>query len=243
MTVNEVSKRTGVSIRTLQYYDKIGLLKATAYTPSGYRQYDEAALGILQQILLYRELEFSLKDIQRILNSPDYDRTKAIRQQITLLEMKLAHTQALIAFAHALIQEGDKNMEFSAFDRSKMDAYAREAKASWGNTPAYREFAEKDKHRTREDNSALGQQLMAILAVFGTYQDRALNDPAVTAQVEALQRFITEHYYTCSNVILAQLGQMYGDGGEFTQNINAAGGPGTAEFASRAIAAYCEERA
>ena len=74
MTVNEVSKLTGVSIRTLQYYDKIGLLKPTGYTKAGYRLYDDTALERLQQILLFRELEFSLKEIKEIIESPSFDR-------------------------------------------------------------------------------------------------------------------------------------------------------------------------
>ena len=88
MTVNEVSKLTGVSIRTLQYYDKIGLLHPTDYTEAGYRLYDDAALETLQQILLFRELEFPLKDIKEIIGSPDFDRSKALEQQIELLELK-----------------------------------------------------------------------------------------------------------------------------------------------------------
>ena len=81
MTVNEVSKRTGVSIRTLQYYDKIGLLRAAGRTEAGYRLYDDAALERLQQILLFRELEFPLKDIQKIVENPAFDRQKALAQQ------------------------------------------------------------------------------------------------------------------------------------------------------------------
>lgn len=77
MTVNEVSKLAGVSIRTLQYYDKIGLLHPTGYTDAGYRLYDDADLERLQHILLFRELEFPLKDIKMIVNSPDFDRSKA----------------------------------------------------------------------------------------------------------------------------------------------------------------------
>ena len=76
MTVHEVSKLAGVSIRTLQYYDKIGLLHPTGYTDAGYRLYDDADLERLQQILLFRELEFPLKDIKAIINSPDFDRSK-----------------------------------------------------------------------------------------------------------------------------------------------------------------------
>lgn len=90
-TVNEVSKLTGVSIRTLHYYDTIGLLKPTDVTESGYRLYDDIALERLQSILLFRELGFPLKEIKVILDSPDFDRSKALEQQITLLEMKREH--------------------------------------------------------------------------------------------------------------------------------------------------------
>ena len=82
MTVNEVSKLTGVSIRALQYYDAIGLLPPAGYTEAGYRLYDDAAMERLQQILLFRELEFPLKEIKRILDSPNFDRSKALEQQI-----------------------------------------------------------------------------------------------------------------------------------------------------------------
>ncbi len=85
MTVNEVSKLAGVSIRTLQYYGKIGLLHPTGYTDAGYRLYDDADLERLQHILLFRELEFPPKDIKIIVNSPDFDRSKALEQQIELL--------------------------------------------------------------------------------------------------------------------------------------------------------------
>ena len=75
MTVNEVSKLTGVSIRALQYYDTIGLLPPAGYTEAGYRLYDDTAMERLQQILLFRELEFPLKEIKRILDSPNFDRS------------------------------------------------------------------------------------------------------------------------------------------------------------------------
>ena len=99
MTVNEVSKLAGVSIRTLQYYDKIGLLHPTGYTDAGYRLYDDADLERLQHILLFRELEFPLKDIKMIVNSPDFDRSKALEQQIELLRLKKEHIENLMNFA------------------------------------------------------------------------------------------------------------------------------------------------
>ena len=78
MTVNEVSKLAGVSIRTMQYYDSIGLLKPAEYTESGYRLYDDTAMERLQQILLFRELEFPLKEIKEIVTRPDFDKEKAL---------------------------------------------------------------------------------------------------------------------------------------------------------------------
>ncbi len=120
-TVNEVSKLTGVSIRTLQYYDKIGLLEPTEYTESGYRLYDDTALETLQQILLFRELEFPLKEIREILSDPDFDRNRALEQQITLLTMKKERLQNLIDLAREIQLEGVKKMDFSAFETEKID--------------------------------------------------------------------------------------------------------------------------
>ena len=141
MTVNEVSKLTGVSIRALQYYDKIGLLHPAEYTEAGYRLYDDTALERLQQILLFRELEFSLKEIQSILQSPDFDRDRALDQQICLLTLKKEHIENLITFARGLKQVGGMNMDFSAFDTAKMDEYATKAKEKWQHTNAYQEYS------------------------------------------------------------------------------------------------------
>ena len=132
-------------------------------------------------------------------------------------------------------------MEFKEFDTSRIDEYTRRAKESWGDTPAYHEFETKNASRTARESGDINNQLMALVAGFGALQDLPVDDPAVQAQAAKLQAFITEHYYTCTKEIFAQLGQMYGAGGEFTANINAAGGPGTAEFAARAIEAYCKE--
>ena len=88
MTVHEVSQISGVSIRALHHYDKIGLLPATEVTDAGYRMYDDTALERLQQILLFKELQFTLKEIKAILDSPDFDRGRVLEQQIQLLELR-----------------------------------------------------------------------------------------------------------------------------------------------------------
>ena len=240
MTVKEVSDLTGVSIRTLHYYDQLGLLPAAGHTDSGYRLYDDAALERLQQILLFRELEFPLKDIQRILTNSAFDRRKALAQQIELLTLKKQHLESLISLAQKTLTTGGTYMDFTAFDTQKIQEYTRQAKQQWGATPAYKEFEQKTAHQTAQEAANMGSRLMEILAVFGGMQHKSPAAPAVQTQVKALQAFITEHYYTCTKEIFAQLGQMYGAGGEFTANINAADGPGTAEFAAKAIEVYCQ---
>ena len=240
MTVNQVSQLTGVSIRTLQYYDKIGLLPPTGRTEAGYRLYDDTALKQLQQILLFRELEFPLKEIQQILENPEFDRFKALDQQITLLTLKKQRLEALICLAKNIYATGGNAMNFAAFDTQKIREYTEQAKKEWGATPEYREFEEKSAHKTRAEMKDMGAQLMEIVAAFGRLQTNSPAAPIVQAQVKKLQDFITTHYYTCTKTILGQLGQMYGAGGAFTENINAVGGAGAAEFAQKAIAVYCQ---
>lgn len=241
LTVHEVSKMTGVSIRALQYYDKIGLLPPAGYTDAGYRLYDDTALERLQQILLFKELEFPLKDIKRIMESPNYDKTKALEQQIEFLLLKKEHIENLITLARGIKSTGGTTMNFKAFDTSKMEEYARQAKSAWGTTREYQEFEKKSSGRTPEEEKALGQQLMGIFKEFGALKEKDVSDPAVVEQVKKLQNYISEHYYKCSDSILSQLGAMYAAGGEFTANIDAAGGPGTAGFVNEAIQAFCKK--
>ncbi len=237
MTVHEVSKLTGVSIRTLQYYDKIGLLHPSKYSDAGYRLYADTDLERLQQILLFRELEFPLKDIRSIMESPDFDKNKALAQQITLLQLKKDHLENLIN--SAIKMSGATYMDFSAFDKSRLEEYAARAKAAWGNSPEYREYEEKAKNRTPEENQILAAQCMRICREFGEIKGTDPSSEAARTLVIKLQRFFTEHFYTCTDKILSGLGMMYASGGEFTKNIDAYAGEGTAVFMKEAIQAYC----
>lgn len=241
MTVHEVSKLTGVSIRTLQYYDKIGLLHPAEYSDAGYRLYNEKDLEKLQQILLFRELEFPLKDIREIIDSPDFDRDRALKQQIELLLLKREHINNLITLARGIQLTGGRGMDFTAFDTKKLDEYARQAKESWESTKEYKEFEAKNSNRTLSEMRSMGDQLMSMLAEFGKMKDKDPADSVVQAQVKKVQEYITENFYTCTKEILYSLGSMYAGGGEFTKNIDDAGGVGTAEYAAEAIKYYCKE--
>lgn len=239
MTVHEVSELTGVSIRALHHYDRIGLLHPAEITGAGYRLYDDTALERLQCILLFKELQFSLKEIKDILDSPDFDYSRALDQQITLLQMKKEHLENLINLAREIKQIGVKKLDFTVFNTKKMDEYAKRAKESWGQTPEYREFEEKSKDRAKEDERKLWAGLMEIFTEFGSMKGSSPSGSAAQRLVKKLQDYITEHFYTCSDEILAALGNMYAGGGEMTDNINHAGGEGTAEFAAQAIKVYC----
>ena len=241
MTVNEVSKLTGVSIRTLHYYDQIGLLQPTGITESGYRQYDDTALERLQQILLFRELEFPLKEIKKILDSDGFDRKKALEQQIELLTLKKEHLENLITFARGIKRTGVKAMDFKVFDKSKLDEYAKKAKEQWGDTEAYKEFEQKNKDRSESDMKHITKGLMQVFAEFGEMMDKKADDELVQGLVKKLQDYISTHFYKCTPEILRCLGKMYAGGGEFTENIDAVGGEGCAKFAADAIEIYCSK--
>ena len=239
MTVHEVSKIAGVSIRTLQYYDKIGLLHPSGYTDAGYRLYDVGDLERLQHILLFKELEFSLKDIKEIINSPDFDKDKALEQQIELLKLKKEYIDNLLNFAIGLKTIGIDHMDFKAFDRSKLDEYAKQAKLLYGNTPEYKELEEKQKTRSEESENLLMDRFMLIFKEAGKIKDSDPSSPEAQETVKKIQDFITENMYNCTNEILSGLGKMYSAGGEFTKNIDTYGGEGTAAFLDKAIQIYC----
>ena len=238
-TVNEVSKLTGVSIRTLQYYDQIDLLKPTEYTESGYRLYDDAALERLQQILLFKELEFPLKDIKDIITRSDFDKTKALAQQIELLELKKEHIENLLNLCRYLKARGVRHLNFDAFDTKKLDEYSKKAKEQWGQTPEYKEFEEKSKNWTKEYESGLMADFSKLFEEFGTMKEMDPASAEVQSQVKKVQDFITKNMYTCTNDILYGLGTGYVGGGELQENIDKMGGEGTAVFIFNAIKIYC----
>ena len=241
-TVTETSRLTGVSVRTLHHYDAIGLLKPTQITQAGYRLYDEDALMRLYLIIVYRELGFPLKKIAALLDAPDFDRNRALEEQIALLEKKRERLQNRIYFARGLQLTGVNNMDYTDFDYQKIDDYSTQAKAMWGKTDAYKEYEQKAGGRSKETSKALGDDLMALFVQAGTLRNQDPGSAEVQAWVAQLQSFISQHYYTCTKPILKSLGEMYAGGGSMTENIDNAGGHGTGEFARKAIEIYCTEK-
>lgn len=238
-TVKELAKLCHVSVRTLHHYDAIGLLKPTKVTEAGYRLYDEAALERLYLILLFRELGFPLKEIQGILDAPDYDRNRVLEQQVELLKAKVSHLQNRIHLANGIKMMGVKYLEFNNWDPKKIDEYQAQAEAIYGKSEAWQEYTQKAKGRTKEQEKDLGTGVMDLFTRLGGMRELGADAPEVQAWVKELQEYFTEHFYNCTPQILLGLSEMYAGGGSMTENIDAAGGKGTGEFARKAIMIYC----
>ena len=237
-TVKEVSKLAGVSVRTLHHYDAIGLLTPSQITNAGYRLYDDAAIEKLSMILVFRELGLSLKEIGDILHAPDFDRNRVLEKQIALMQDRVGKLQNRIALAKGILTVGVKYMDFEGFDPKKMDDYSAQAKALYGKTDAYKEFQQKSKNRTKEQEKGLGAQVMDFFARLGQMRPCDPGCEDAQAWAKELQDFFTAHYYNCTPQILASLAESYAGGGSMTENIDKAGGAGTGTFAKEVIDIY-----
>ena len=240
MQIKEFAGFTGVSVRTLHYYDEIGLL-APAFVDrsTGYRFYDENSLLRMQEILFYRELDFSLKSIGEILSSPNYDKNKALKEQKHLLTLKKERLERLISAIDGAVK-GENVMK--AFDNSEFEKHKDEAKEKWGKTDAYKEHAERTKNYSKQKWNDLTEGMDHIMAEFAVCMRKVKTPDSTEVQnlVKMLQDHISENYYLCTNQILAGLGQMYVADERFKRNIDKHA-DGTAEFICEAIEIYCRK--
>ena len=240
MQIKEFAIATGVSIRTIHYYDEIGLL-TPAYVDkiTGYRYYDENSILRMQEILFYRELDFSLKSIKEILTSPNYDKNKVLNEQKELLILKKERLEKII-FAIDAAMKGENVM--SVFDNSEFEKYKNEVKEKWGQTEAYKEHSEKTKTYSKEKWNNLASGMDQIMAMFSVCMKNGDEANSIEAQelVRKLQNHISENYYHCTNEILASLGGMYVADERFKNNIDKHA-IGTAEYISKAINFYCKK--
>lgn len=159
-TISQVASLTGISTRTLQYYDEIDLLRPSELTPSGYRLYDDEALQKLQQILFYKELNFKLNEIKEILQKPEYDKIEAFKKQKKLLSLKRNRIDKLIALLEKL-EKGEACMSFKEFDLSEyieaLEQFKKDKSEEvirhWGSLENFSQFIQK----VRDDESKLAQ--------------------------------------------------------------------------------------
>ena len=224
MQIKEFAQQIGVSVRTLHYYDEIGLLKPSEVdAQNGYRFYDERSLERMQEILFYRELDFSLKTIAQILSSPDYDKQQALTRQRKLLLAKKERLERLIDALDSM-EKGEGFMKPNNEYEDLKNKYAEEVRQRWGSTDAYKE--------SQQRNTDFSQAASLLDAVFEEFAE--LDRSGISPDDEA-----ADNFYTCTNEILAGLGQMYAADVRFKNNIDKHG-EGTAEFVSQCIKSYCK---
>jgi DNA-binding transcriptional MerR regulator len=250
LTVSEVSKLSGVTVRTLHHYDEIGLLRPSSRSRAGYRLYGDQDLQRLQQILFFRELEFPLEEILRILRDPDFDLHSALVMQRQLLSERAVKVRALIEAVDAALESLEKGTVmtkeemfevFGDFDPAK---YEEEARQRWGHTEAYKESARRTKRYGKKEWAAIkaesGEALDEMVKLMKA--GRKPEDPAAMDAAEKQRLSIDRWFYPCSHQMHRMLGEMYLQDERFTQFYERIA-PGLARYNRDAIVANADRAA
>ena len=231
-TVHEVAKLTGITARTLHYYDEIGLLKPSIITEAKYRQYTDDDLTRLQEILFFREVGFALKEIKELLDSPHYVRSEALERHVLILEAQKERIEALISLVKDTIN-GNKEIKFSAFSNAKIlelqSQFQEEVLEQWGNTESFREyktmFSSHSKQIQEKEIESFYSMARNIFEKLAMYENRP--------------QYISEHFYECNKQILSNLGVLYITDERFTTFINRFSSGNLAAFFNEAIQIFC----
>jgi MerR family transcriptional regulator, thiopeptide resistance regulator len=216
LTVGAVAELTNVTIRALHHYDEIGLVQPSQRTAAGYRLYDTGDLERLQTVLFYRELGFSLDDIDTLLRDPGFDRGDALREQRKLLEAEAHRYRRMVEAIDAAIDAHERGIPmeneamFEVFGEQQR-AYRREAEQRWGDTDAWAQSRRRTADYTERDWLDLKAESEAItLRILEVYRSGADPDSAEAMDaVDAHRQQISRRFYACSHEMQVHLGDMY----------------------------------
>jgi DNA-binding transcriptional MerR regulator len=246
-TVNKLANLAGISVRTLHYYDEIGLLKPSFTKENGYRFYEEKELLKLQQILFFRELEFPLEEIIKIVNAPDFNKLEALVDQKKLLELKKKRIEGLLtAITKTILSlKGGETMSnddtFSAFNDPTYQKHKDEVEERWGKTDAYKQSMERVGKMSKADLERVkveGEEIARSTAECMT-KGFASDSPEVQKQVDRFYQHL-RHFYEPSYAMFKGLGQMYVDDPRFTE-VYEKRAKGFAIFMRDAMSYYADE--
>ena len=245
-SIGETAKLVGVSVKTLRYYDNVGLLKPAKISESGYRYYTSDEISTLYQILFYRELEFSIEQIKVILSSPDNDKLECLKKHQKLLLMKKAHIEQLIETINQTIK-GEKTMNKKSNITineiiSMKQKYADEVVQKYGNTKEFLQSEQRENSRNDSQKELVLAEQEEIFDLFAFLAGKNSEPESEEVQevVEKWLDFICQNYYDCSLEIFRGLGEMYVLDERFKDYLNRHG-EGTAELMSKTIAYYCKK--
>ncbi len=242
MRINEVVKLTGVSARTLQYYDEIGLL-IPQKLDNGYRDYTEENLEKLQKILFYRFLKFKLNDIRELLEG-DFDNLKILEQQRELILREKEKFEVILHNIEKTISnyKGEQTMtieeKFNGFKKEDLNKYENQAVEKYG-----KDTIEESKKRQSGREEIVTEEFNEVFRSMARFKDENVDvaEKEVQSKVEDLYNNMNEYAFDCSIEVFSYIGKGYVHNPEFKKNIDKFG-EGVAEYTSKAIAKYCSDR-
>ena len=244
--IHKLAKLAGVSVRTLHYYDQIGLLKPGRVADNGYRWYEGKELMRLQQILFFRELDFPLSEIKRILDGRDFKIAAALADQKKLIELKRKRLAGLVKTIDKTIQNlnnktnmDDKDL-YNGFSDEEMKKFSEEAKQRWGNTEAYKQSTARVAKMSKDDMAKIQAEGDALMREIAANMAKGPKSPEI-------QKLIAQHYanlrhfYEPNLKMYRGLGQMYVDDPRFGKYFEKYAA-GLAKFMRDAITAFCDSQ-
>ncbi len=251
-TVKAVAERAGVSVRTLHYYDDIGLLKPASVSASGYRLYTDADLERLQQVLFFRALDFSLQDIQSVLENPGFDRKQAllthkkmllererrIRTLVRTIDRTIASMEGGAPMSADKIFDGLK--ELGGPDAATLEAYKKEAYEKYDKKLVDESYRRTSKY-SKVDWTAILKESGEITNAIAGRMEEGPGDAEVQRRVAQWHQLINDRYYPCSLEIFRGLGDLYVQDGRFAANYEKVK-PGLAAFMREAMLLYCHRQ-
>lgn len=246
-TVKQLANLAGISVRSLHYYDEIGLLKPSFVKENGYRYYEKTELIKLQQILFFRELEFSLEKIKQIMQSPGFNALDALKDQRHLLELKKQRINRLLKTIDETMNElkgGDdvnSDQKFSAFNDPSYQKYKNEIEQKWGNTHAYKQSIERVGKMSKEQFKKIKEEAEDIANTTADLLNKGFSVQSVEVQKQ-MDRFYKHlsNFYDPSYEMFKGLGQMYVEDSRFTAYYEKRA-KGLAVFMRDAMAYYASE--
>lgn len=234
-TVKAVAALAGVSVRTLHHYDAIGLLKPAQVSDAGYRQYSDADLERLQQVLFFKELDFALPEIQAILDRPDFDRQRALTSHRALLVQKKQRLESLITAVDATLDGLERGTPVSK--ETMFEGFREEASQKWGKDVVDASYERRWNHMSEQERADFVQAGQDAIKHLATLMPLGPGAPEVQAFTARARQTITDYFYDCTLEIFGGLGEMYVDDPRFAKTYEDVQ-PGLAAFYRDAIRIY-----